>query len=183
MVDVQNDFCEGGTLAVNGGSATATRITGYMEAHPGAYDLVVATRDWHVAPGRHFAPEGEDPDFSETWPVHCVAGRDGAEWHPNLRLPQETVVVSKGERTAAFSGFEGYTDDGESLADLLHERRIDAVDVVGIATTWCVKRTALDAVEAGFAVRVLPGLTADVNPEETPGTLRELAAAGVEVGD
>ncbi len=183
VVDVQNDFCEGGSLAVPGGAATAARISAHIEAHPTAYALVVASRDWHIEPGPHFAPVGEMPDFDETWPVHCVAGSEGAEWHQHLRLPDDSVVVSKGAHEAAFSGFEGRTDDGETLADLLRERGVDSVDVVGIATSYCVRATALDAVAAGFATRVLPGLTADVDPDTTPATLDELTRAGVEVTD
>lgn len=183
VVDVQKDFCEGGSLAVSGGTAIAARITGHIETHPTAYDLVVASRDWHIDPGRHFVLPGEAPDFSETWPHHCVAGTEGADWHPHLRLPDETVVVSKGRSSAAFSAFEGSTDAGESLAGVLRAAAIESVDVVGIATSWCVKQTALDAAGASFATRVLAGLTADVNPEDTPGTLEELARAGVEVTD
>ncbi len=183
MVDVQNDFCEGGSLGVNGGSATAARITSYMESCRGTYDLVVASRDWHVDPGGHFAAAGQTPDYSDTWPRHCEAGSEGAEWEAHFLLPEEAVVVSKGEKSAAFSAFEGVTDEHMALVDLLRTRGIDAVDVVGIATSWCVKRTALDAVRAGFETRVLAGLTADVDPEDTPGTLEELAAAGVKVTD
>lgn len=183
VVDVQKDFCEGGSLGVAGGAATAARITSYMEGNRGAYALVVASRDWHVDPGGHFAPSGEAPDYSDTWPRHCVAGSEGAEWEPHFLLPEDAVVVSKGERSAAFSAFEGVTEERLGLTDLLRSRGVDSVDVVGIATSWCVKRTALDARRAGFDTRVLAGLTADVDPEETPGTLEELVAAGVEVTD
>lgn len=183
VVDVQKDFCEGGSLGVAGGAATAARITSYLDGNRGAYALVVASRDWHVDPGGHFAPSGATPDYSDTWPRHCVAGSEGAEWEPHFLLPEDAVVVSKGERSAAFSAFEGVTEERLGLADLLRSRGIDAVDVVGIATSWCVKRTALDARRAGFETRVLAGLTADVDPEDTPGTLEELVAAGVEVTD
>ncbi|HET6963729.1 MAG TPA: isochorismatase family protein [Acidimicrobiales bacterium] len=183
VVDVQKDFCEGGSLAVNGGTATAARITSYMQSCRGTYDAVVASRDWHVDPGTHFAPAGQAPDYSDSWPRHCEAGTEGAEWHPHLLLPDAAVVVSKGERSAAFSAFEGVTHDHMTLADLLRSGGIDAVDVVGIATSFCVKRTALDAIRIGFQTRVLAGLTADVDPEETPATLEELAAAGVDITD
>lgn len=183
VVDVQRDFCEGGSLAVNGGGATAARISGHLETHADAYDLVVASRDWHIEPGRHFCPDGEEPDFVETWPAHCVAGSDGADWHPHLRLPVDTEVVSKGHHSASFSAFEGLTESGEPLADILRDHHIDAVDVVGIATSFCVRQTALDAARAGFATRVLAGLTADVDPSVTPETLQELVEAGVEVTD
>jgi nicotinamidase/pyrazinamidase len=183
VVDVQQDFCEGGSLAVPGGAATATRISGLLETHADDYGLIVATRDWHVDPGRHFAPVGEEPDLAETWPRHCIAGTPGSDWHPNLRLPERTVVVSKGERAAAFSGFEGSTGTGRPLAEVLRDGGVDALDIVGIATSFCVRATALDAMAAGFATRVLAGLTADVDPTLTPRTLEELAAAGVEVTD
>jgi nicotinamidase/pyrazinamidase len=183
VVDVQRDFCEGGRLAVPGGSATAARISAHIESHPDAYAVVVATRDWHVDPGSHFAREGTEPDMSETWPVHCVAGSEGAGWHPHLKLPEGALVVSKGEQAAAFSGFEGRTEDGRTLTDVLHEHRVDSVDVTGIATSFCVRATALDAAAAGFDTRVLAGLTADVDASVTPATFEELARAGVDVSE
>ena len=181
VVDVQRDFCEGGSLAVAGGAAVAAGVSGYLTERSGAYDLVVATRDWHVDPGHHFAATGQAPDFVDTWPPHCVVGTDGADWHPDLHLPEGTVVVSKGERAAAFSGFEGRTADGRHLADLLRERGVDEVDVAGIATSFCVKATAVDSARAGFATRVLTALTADVDPARTPATFTELARAGVQI--
>jgi nicotinamidase/pyrazinamidase len=175
VVDVQRDFCEGGSLAVSDGAAVAAAITKLVAS----YGLVVATRDWHVDPGDHFAPPGAEPDFRRTWPRHCVAGTAGAEWHPDLHLPEETVVVSKGERQAAFSGFEGHDDKGHPLATLLRDAGVDAVDVVGIATSYCVRATALDAVREGFATRVFTNLVADVDPAATPATWAELTDAGV----
>jgi nicotinamidase/pyrazinamidase len=183
VVDVQNDFCEGGSLAVPGGAATASRITEFLESHAEDYALIVATRDWHVDPGSHFAAAGQTPDFDQTWPAHCIADSVGAEFHPHLRLPAETVVVSKGEQAAAFSGFEGQTEQGQTLAALLADALIDEVDVTGIATSYCVKATALDAREAGLETRVLAGLTADVEAADTEGTLAQLDEAGVEVAD
>jgi nicotinamidase/pyrazinamidase len=183
VVDVQRDFCEGGTLAVPGGGATAARISSFLEYHAGDYDLVVATRDWHVEPGSHFAAEGSTPDYVDTWPVHCVAGSEGASWHPHLQLPEGTVVVTKGESAAAFSGFEGHSDDGTGLAELLASSAVGAVDVVGIATSYCVRETALDAARAGFETRVLVGLTADVEGVDTTATFSVLDEAGVAVAD
>jgi len=179
VVDVQRDFCEGGSLAVAGGAAVAAGVTRLAAA--GSYALVAATRDWHVEPGGHFAPPGTVPDFDRSWPRHCVAGTPGAGWHPDLRLPPGTVVVSKGEHAGAFSGFEGRDSAGAHLADRLHDEGIGAVDVVGIATSFCVRATALDARREGFATRVLTSLVADVDPTRTPVTLAELAAAGVEL--
>ena len=181
VADIQRDFCEGGALGVEGGEAVAVGISDLIEAAHGAYEVVVATRDWHVDPGRHFAPAGEEPDMIETWPVHCVAGTEGAEWHPDLRLPEGVVVVSKGEKSASYSAFEGRTADGEQLAAFLRDRGVDRLDIAGIATSYCVRFTALDALREGFAVRVLAPLTADVDPAMTYSTLDELTRAGVEV--
>jgi nicotinamidase/pyrazinamidase len=181
VVDVQRDFCEGGRLAVAGGEAAAAGISDLIAAAGDAYEMVVATRDWHVEPGSHFAPPGTDPDFASSWPEHCVAGSEGAEWHPDLKLPADAVIVSKGERSGAYSGFEGHTDSGEDLESVLRSRGVERVDVVGIATSYCVRATALDAVKAGFATRVLAPLTADVDPSETPATLRGLAKKGVTI--
>ena len=183
VVDVQNDFCEGGSLAVPGGAATASRITEFLESHADDYALIVASRDWHVDPGSHFAPDGQTPDFDQTWPAHCVAGSVGAQFHPHLRLPPETVIVSKGEHAAAFSGFEGKTDQDQTLAALLADALVDEIDVIGIATSYCVKATALDAQNAGLTTRVLAGLTADVDSADTEATLAQLDEAGVEVAD
>jgi nicotinamidase/pyrazinamidase len=181
VVDVQRDFCEGGSLGVAGGGAVAAGVSALIRATGKRYGMVVATRDWHVDPGTHFAPAGVEPDYDSTWPVHCVAGTAGAEWHPELDLPAGAVVVSKGEDRAAYSGFEGHVDGGEALGDVLHRSGVDTVDVVGIATSYCVRATALDAARLGFKTRVLTVLTADVDPAATPATLAELGAAGVEV--
>jgi len=183
VVDVQRDFCEGGSLAVAGGAAVAAAISELL-ASPDTpdYRLIVATRDWHVDPEGHFAAPGTHPDYHDTWPVHCAAGTPGAEWHPNLQLPPSVVVVSKGRHAAAYSGFEGRADDDRLLSDVLRDAGVDAVDIVGIATSFCVRATALDAAKEGFATRVLVELAADVDPADTPGTLAELRAAGVTVG-
>jgi nicotinamidase/pyrazinamidase len=176
VVDVQNDFCEGGSLAVAGGAAVATAISGHLRSG-GDYAHVVATRDHHVDPGGHFA---EHPDFLDTWPAHCVVGTGGVELHPNLdRAPLE-AVFDKGEYAAAYSGFEG-TAGGVGLADWLRAHDVDAVDVVGIATDHCVRATALDAVAAGFATRVLLPLTAGVAEASTEAALEQLRSAGVEL--
>jgi nicotinamidase/pyrazinamidase len=180
VVDVQKDFCEGGSLAVAGGSAVARSISELMATDRGhRYALVVASRDWHVDPGEHFAGPGREPDFHVSWPRHCVAGTPGADWHPELEFPPGAIVVSKGEHEGAYSGFEGRDDRGRSLAELLRGAGVEAVDVAGIATSYCVRATALDAVKAGFTTRVLTEHVADVNPTTTPGTWAELRSAGV----
>jgi nicotinamidase/pyrazinamidase len=177
VVDVQNDFCEGGSLAVAGGAAVASAISEHLRTAGDAYAHVVATRDHHVDPGGHFA---EQPDFVETWPAHCVVGTGGVELHPALdRAPLE-AVFDKGEYAAAYSGFEGAAD-GTALADWLRARGVDAVDVVGIATDHCVRATALDAVGNGFATRVLLHLTAGVSEATVDAALDQLRTAGVEL--
>jgi nicotinamidase/pyrazinamidase len=178
VVDVQNDFCEGGSLAVEGGAAVAAAISRYLDRAAEDYDSVVATRDRHVDPGNHFA---EAPDYVDTWPAHCVVGTAGAEFHPDLDTTHVDDVFDKGAHAAAYSGFEGADADGEPLATYLRDRGVDAVDVVGIATDHCVRATALDASAAGFRTRVLTGLTAGVAPETTAAAIEQLTAAGVEV--
>src|SRR3954467_9174857 len=127
VVDVQNDFCEGGSLAVAGGADGAAAISAHVRAHAADYAHVVATRDHHVDPGGHFA---EQPDFLETWPAHCVVGTRGVDLHANPDRGPVEVVFDKGHHTAAYSGFEGRAD-GVPLADWLRDRGVDTVDVVG----------------------------------------------------
>src|SRR5947207_12554807 len=152
VVDVQNDFCEGGSLAVTGGTAVAAGVTQWLLSHGDDYDVVVATADWHEDPGAHFADE---PDFRDTWPRHCVAGTEGAAFRPELDLTLIDDIVRKGQHAAAYSGFEGVADDGRTLTELLKAHSVSSVDVAGIATDHCVRATALDAVRFGFAARVL----------------------------
>jgi nicotinamidase/pyrazinamidase len=177
VVDVQNDFCEGGSLAVAGGAAVAAAVTDHVRNAGGRYAHVVATRDHHIDPGSHFA---EHPDFVQNWPAHCLVGSDGVELHPALAREPLDAVFDKGEYAAAYSGFEARSG-GTPLADWLRERNVDAVDVVGIATDHCVRATALDAVAAGFRTRVLLQLTAGVAEETTAAALAQLRAAGVDV--
>lgn len=177
VVDVQNDFCEGGALAVRGGAAVAAGISAHLARHRDDYALVVATRDWHVNPGSHFSA---DPDFRDSWPPHCVSGTRGAQFHPALDTAAIDVVVSKGERSAAYSGFEGHAN-GESLAEVLATRDIDRVDLCGLTTDYCVRATALDAIHGHLGVRLLAGLCAGVDVQSSAAALDELVAAGVEI--
>jgi nicotinamidase/pyrazinamidase len=177
VVDVQNDFCEGGSLAVTGGTAVAEAITRHVREGAGEYAHVVATRDHHIDPGGHFA---QVPDFLETWPAHCVVGTDGVELHPALDRGPIEAVFDKGEYAAAYSGFEG-TADGVPLADWLKQHGVDAVDIVGIATDHCVRATALDATGHGFATRVLLHLTAGVTDGTTDAAVEELRTAGIDL--
>ncbi|MFI7606766.1 nicotinamidase [Micromonospora sp. NPDC049366] len=176
IVDVQNDFCEGGSLAVGGGADVAAGITRLLAAEPGRWDHVVATKDYHVDPGGHFA---DQPDFVDSWPRHCVVGTAGSEFHPDLDTGRVEEIFHKGEHAAAYSGFEGHAADGECLADWLRRHGVDRVDLVGIATDHCVRATALDAAREGFATTVLLDLTAGVAADTTDLALRSLAGAGV----
>jgi nicotinamidase/pyrazinamidase len=176
VVDVQNDFCEGGSLAVAGGAAVAGRISEYLGVSD--YTAIVATRDYHIDPGPHFS---DHPDYVGTWPPHCRAGTPGADFHPNLDTTAIEEVFSKGAHTAAYSGFEGTAADGTSLEKWLRDKDIDTVDVCGIATDHCVRATALDARRAGFDTRVLLGLTAGVSRPTVETALKQLRSAGVEL--
>ena len=180
IVDVQNDFCEGGSLAVAGGAEVARQVTEHVSRHAADYDHVVATADWHIDPGDHFSAT---PDYVDSWPVHCVAGSEGAEFHPGLAgaLGHVDAVFHKGEHAAAYSGFEGRSDDDEraGLAAWLKERGVAQVDVVGIATDHCVRATALDARREGLRTTVLLDLTAGVARQTTDAALAQLREAGV----
>ena len=184
VVDVQNDFCEGGSLAVAGGADVAFRIgellRKWQQAEPAErdYSYVVATRDHHIDPGAHFS---DDPDFDTSWPPHCVVGTDGVGFHPNLDPQPFDAIFDKGEYAAAYSGFEGKSQDGRGLADWLRTNGVTGVDVCGIATDYCVRATALDAAREGFDVRVLSDLTAGVTAPSTDRALAELRGAGVRV--
>ncbi|MGL3805970.1 isochorismatase family protein [Paeniglutamicibacter sp. R2-26] len=189
IVDMQNDFCEGGSLAVAGGSALATAIAEDLLARRASYSVVVVTQDWHMDPGDHFS---ETPDFVDSWPVHCVADTAGAALHPNLSPALHLVDAAflKGRYNAAYSGFEGrmalagagvQDESGPLLGDWLREQGIASVDVVGIATDHCVRATALDAQEQRFATTVISPLTAAVDPANNAAVFAQLRAAGVTV--
>jgi nicotinamidase/pyrazinamidase len=185
VVDVQNDFCEGGSLAVEGGGDVARSITALAgtDRAGGEYDVVVATKDWHVDPGEHFADPDPGPNFVDTWPVHCVADTEGAAFHPDLDIAVDEVFL-KGRHTASYTGFDGgaMTDESVSLGEWLRGRGVTEVDVVGLATDHCVRATALDAVKEGFATRVLLDHCAGVAPDTTEAALGEMTEAGIAVG-
>ncbi|WBL18616.1 isochorismatase family protein [Citricoccus sp. NR2] len=211
IVDVQNDFCEGGSLAVPGGANIAARISEFLEEHSGEYAAVVATRDWHVDPGPHFAAASDaEPDFEETWPVHCLAGTTGAELHPNLDEEYLDAQFLKGRYDASYSAFDGQLgdpdtihpnapegtvgpygataagaaaieDDALTLDEWLSERDIDAITVVGIATDHCVQATVLDAVDAGYQTKVMTNLIVGVSEENSNAALDEMEDAGAQL--
>jgi nicotinamidase/pyrazinamidase len=184
VVDVQNDFCEGGSLPVTGGAQVASDVSALLhhwtrqDPQAPAYDVVVATKDHHIDPGAHWS---ETPDFVDSWPVHCEVGTDGEAFHPNLDPQPFDAVFLKGEHEAAYSGFEGKEQSGTGLAEWLRSHQVEHVDVCGLATDHCVRATALDAVENGFTVRLLLDLCAGVAPESTQRALDEMRAAGVDV--
>ncbi|RWZ68466.1 isochorismatase family protein [Labedella populi] len=182
IVDVQNDFTEGGALGVRGGAAVADGVTRYLRAHPHFYDLVMASRDWHDPDGSnggHFA-DGL-PDYVDTWPRHCVAGSPGAEYHPALDTSLIDVHVRKGQGVPAYSLFEGTTDEGTSSGEALADRGVTEVDVVGIATDHCVRASALDAIAHGLHVRVITDLIAGVAVDPSAAALAEMARQGGEL--
>jgi nicotinamidase/pyrazinamidase len=181
VVDVQNDFCEGGSLAVSGGAEVARRISEYVLGHASEYSAIAATADWHEDPGEHFAAH---PDFVDTWPPHCRIGTDGALFHPAAEpaLEHAEAIFRKGEHAAAYSGFEGFaTEGGEriSLVVWLRERAIEQVDIAGIATDHCVRATALDAAREGFETTVLLDLTAGVARKTIEASLAAMNKAGI----
>lgn len=177
IIDVQNDFCEGGSLAVSGGSAVARRISQLLASDSG-YAHILATKDFHINPGEHFS---DHPDYSVSWPPHCVADSPGSEFHPYLDSSAVEAVFKKGHYSPAYSGFEGTDDSGTTLTQWLRDRGVDEVDVVGIATDYCVRATAADASAAGFRTRVLLDLTAGVAPESSARAIEDLRAIGVEI--
>lgn len=184
VVDVQNDFCEGGSLPVAGGAAVALGISELLHQEQAVdraerqYGVVVATRDHHIDPGSHFSAS---PDFVDSWPPHCVVGTDGAAFHPNLDPQPFDAVFLKGEHDAAYSGFEGKAVDGRTLAQWLRDHDVTDVEVCGIATDYCVLETALDAMRESFGARVHTGLIAGVAPATAEAALVQMRRAGVEM--
>lgn len=179
IVDVQNDFTEGGALAVTGGDAVASAVSAFLAGHAGDYDVIIASRDWHDAEGDNGGHFADEPDFVRTWPVHCVAGTPGAEYDPLLVTEAVTHHVRKGQGEPAYSMFEGITDDdGATVAAVLSEHGVLSADVVGIATDHCVRASALDAIAHGVHVRVLTDLVAGVGEQSSEAALAELAYAG-----
>ncbi|WP_028821793.1 isochorismatase family protein [Propionimicrobium lymphophilum] len=177
VVDVQVDFCEGGSLGVDGGNDVAEKIAKMLESQD--YDHVLATRDHHIDPGSHFS---DNPDFVDSWPPHCVVGTDGQQLHEAIRGFGFEAIFDKGSYEAAYSGFEGTiggTSEGQGLEDWLREHGVEDVDVCGIATDYCVRQTALDAAKAGFTTSVLGSLSAPIHPENLAELADEFVEAGV----
>lgn len=179
IVDVQNDFCPGGALETVKGAIQAQSIAEYTALHGKKYGCIAATKDWHIDPGDHFS---ETPDFIDTWPVHCMAHTEGADFHPLLLNTRFDEVFYKGHYSAAYSGFEGSTADGQLLSTWLKDRGVREIDIAGIATDYCVQATALDGLREGFQVTVLSSLCAAVNEDNTRAVLRRLTDHGCVLG-
>jgi nicotinamidase/pyrazinamidase len=182
VIDVQNDFCEGGALAVAGGAAVAGKIGKFLEST--RYDLVVASRDWHDADNNnsgHFADSGVEPNYKTNWPVHCVAETNGAQYHPNLNTEAIGEHIFKGQGQNGYSIYEGITKSGQSFEEILNAHQIDEVDVVGIATDHCVLASALDSKSHGLKVRVISSLTAGVSEVTTEAAIDRMIDSGIEV--
>ncbi len=181
VVDVQNDFTEGGSLGVAGGTAVAAEVTAFLQAHRDRFGLVVASRDWHLpdsSNGGHFPPAGVEPDYRETWPLHCLQGTSGADYHPELDTALIDVGILKGVGEPAYSAFEGATHDGMALDDVLAAHAIDALAVCGIATDYCVLQTVLDARARSLPTVVLEDLMAGVAPDTSAAAIERSRAAG-----
>jgi nicotinamidase/pyrazinamidase len=184
IIDVQNDFCEGGALACAGGAQVAKGISSYLSANPKAYDFVFASRDWHTpndSNSGHFPKIGEEPDFTSTWPLHCIAGETGADYHPNLDQSLIDIHIKKGQGQNGYSIFEGVTDSGERIQNLISRLGFKSVDVVGIATDHCVLASSLDAKTFGLEVRVITSLTVGVGNFSTEAAIDQMVDAGIKV--
>ena len=190
IIDVQNDFCEGGSLACAGGAQVASDISRFLRSFDAngeantSFDYVIASRDWHDADndnGGHFAQAGEAPDFVNSWPVHCVAGSVGGEYHQNLDVSLIDFHIQKGQGKPAYSIFEGRTHEGEALPELLLRLGVTEIEIGGIATDYCVLASALDAKNVGLKVSVRTELCAGVAAESSVAARSKMAAAGVEV--
>jgi len=180
VVDVQNDFCEGGALAVNGGLVAAQRIASHMQWTHGDYDLIIASRDWHRDFGDNGGHFSDEPDYKNTWPTHCVERTKGAQYCPLIPTELIDVHVRKGHGAPAYSAFEGAVGNTSlTLVQVLREASIDYVDVCGIATEFCVKATAIDAAQAGFSTCVIKDFCAGVSAEGVTDAFREMKEQGV----
>ncbi|UNK71751.1 isochorismatase family protein [Microbacterium sp. H1-D42] len=178
IVDVQNDFTEGGALAVQGGDAVASAVSDLLAARAGDYAVILASRDWHDVEGDNGGHFSDTPDYVDSWPVHCVAETMGADYDPLLVTDAITHHVRKGQGIPAYSMFEGITESGETTGEVLAAHGVTDADVVGIATDHCVRASASDAIAHGIHVRVLTDLIAGVGAESSEAALAELAHAG-----
>jgi nicotinamidase/pyrazinamidase len=179
VVDVQNDFCPGGALAVRDGDQIVPVLNRYIDQFKKAGLPIFATRDWHPVKTSHFNTSGGP------WPPHCIQGSKGAQFHPDLKLPPDTVIISAGTASDedGYSGFLGRNDRGAKLVDLLRQRGVKRIFVGGLATDYCVKHTVLDGLRGGFKVVLLKDSVRGVNlePGDSERAIAEMLQAGAEV--
>jgi nicotinamidase/pyrazinamidase len=177
VVDVQNDFCAGGALAVENSALVVAALNRHIAEFAGAGRAIYASRDWHPLQTSHFETHGGP------WPVHCVQDTPGARFHPDLQLPSNTIVISKGTdpANAGYSAFDGTTTDGQPFLADLRRRHIDHLYVGGLATDHCVRHSVLDALGAGLAVTVLADAVAGVDPGGASDALTEMRQKGAAV--
>ncbi|HEX6122664.1 MAG TPA: nicotinamidase [Ktedonobacterales bacterium] len=178
VVDMQKDFCPGGALAVPEGDAVVPVFNRYLERAAARGMAIYASRDWHPARTAHFKA------FGGTWPPHCIQGTPGAELHPDLRLPADVEIVSKGmsEREEGYSMLDGLLPDGRQLLEALRAAGVSRIYVGGLATDYCVRATVLDALAAGLEVRLLTDASRAVDVQLGDGerATREMLAAGAQ---
>jgi len=176
IVDVQNDFCPGGALGVKGGDKIIPVLNKYIRKCHAAKIAIIATRDWHPAKTKHFKK------FGGVWPKHCVQFSNGARFHPKLKLPKDTIIVSKGmnPKKDSYSAFDASTGEGVSLFNLLRILRIQTILIGGLATDYCIKFSALDALKKGFRVKVLVDAVKGVNikPDDSKNALASIFTKG-----
>ena len=176
IVDVQNDFCPGGSLAVSDGDRVVPLLNRYIELFTAQGLPVFATRDWHPAETSHFQA------FGGVWPVHCVQGSRGADFHPDLKLPPDTIIISKGMDPAKddYSALHGVGPDGTPLPEILRQRRVRKLYTGGLATDYCVKESVLEGIARGFTMVYLTDASRGVNlqPEDTEKSEAEMVRAG-----
>jgi nicotinamidase/pyrazinamidase len=177
VVDVQNDFCAGGALAVENSARVVSALNRHIADLAGSGGTIYASRDWHPPDTSHFEAYGG------RWPTHCVRDTAGARFHPELQLPPDTIVISKGTdpANAGYSAFEGTTPDGRPFAADLRQRQVDHLYVGGLATDYCVRHSVLDALSAGLRVTVLEDAVAGVDPQRSAEALAELRQKGAAV--
>ncbi len=176
VVDPQPDFFESGPLPIPGATAIAEKIADYLRDNVDNFSMTVVTQDWHIDPGAHWS---DDPDFVTKWPVHCAANTSGADIYSSLRDQHWDAVIRKGQHDGAYSGFQGTSDDGSTLEEVLKSAGVERVTIVGFATDYCVKATSLDARTLGFEVNVVLDLCAGVHPATSRDAITSMANAGV----
>jgi nicotinamidase/pyrazinamidase len=178
IVDVQNDFCPGGALAVERGHSVVATLNAYSERFRALQLPIYASRDWHPARSRHFKVHGG------VWPEHCVQGTEGASFHPELNLPEPENIISKGEseEDEGYSAFEGRLSAGETFEARLRRDGVGHLYIGGLATDYCVRASALDARKAGFSVTLLLDAIrgVDLSPGDSDRAIEEMRAAGIE---